>query len=110
VLIAAVALALSGSPATNLRVTVWPQGRGGPARISTLQCPSQTAPCSKLGALTGNPFAPVPPATVCTQIYGGKQEALVTGMFRGRRIWARFSRKNGCEIGRWNRLAFLFEK
>jgi hypothetical protein len=47
---------------------------------------------------------------MCTQIYGGPQEALVTGTFGGRRVWARFSRRNGCEIARWNRIAFLFPK
>jgi hypothetical protein len=60
--------------------------------------------------LSANPFAPTPPATVCTQIYGGPQEALITGTFRGRRVWARFSRRNGCEIARWNRIAFLLGK
>jgi hypothetical protein len=110
VVVTVVALALSGSPAANLRVTVWPQGRDGPARVSTLHCPSSATSCRKLGALPGNPFAPTPPATVCTQIYGGPREALVTGTVRGRRIWARFSRRNGCEIARWDRMAFLFGK
>ena len=54
------------------------------------------------------PFAPTPRAAACTQIYGGPQEALVTGRFRGRLVHAHFSRKNGCEIARWNRVGFLF--
>jgi hypothetical protein len=33
---------------------------------------------------------------------------LVTGRFRGVRIRARFNRRNGCEIARWNRVRFLF--
>ena len=107
---AAVALALSGSPAASLRVTLWPHGRDGTARVSTLRCPSAAPACRRLGALSGNPFAPTPPATVCTQVYGGPQEALVVGTFRGRRICERFSRRNGCEIARWNRIAFLFPK
>ena len=44
----------------------------------------------------------------CTQIYGGPQEALVTGRFRGKLVRVRFSRKDGCEIARWNRVLFLF--
>lgn len=104
---AAVALALSGSPAASLRVTLWPHGRDGAARVSSIRCPAVSPACRRLGILAGNPFAPTPPATVCTQIYGGPQEALVTGTFRGRRVWARFSRRNGCEIARWNRIAFL---
>ena len=109
-LVAAVALALSGSPAADLRVTVWPQGRAGPARVSVLHCPSAGAACRKLGAVPGNPFAPTPAGIACTQIYGGPEEALVVGRFRGRPVWARFHRRDGCGIARWNRVAFLFAK
>ena len=41
---------------------------------------------------------------LCTQIYGGPEVARVTGRFRGNRIWAEFRRRDGCEIGRWERL------
>jgi hypothetical protein len=44
----------------------------------------------------------------CTQIYGGEQEALVTGRFRGKPVRAPFTRKDGCEIARWSRVRFLF--
>ena len=54
------------------------------------------------------PFAPTPLNIVCTQVYGGPQEALVTGRFRGNPVSARFSRKDGCAIVRWNRVRFLF--
>ena len=57
-----------------------------------------------------SPFLPTPPATICTQIYGGPQEAFVRGTFRGRRLSTRFARRNGCEIARWDRVAFLFAK
>ena len=40
-------------------------------------------------------------------IYGGPQVALVTGTLRGVKVWARFRRRDGCEIARWNRVAFL---
>jgi hypothetical protein len=52
-------------------------------------------------------FAPTPKDTACTEIYGGQQTAVVTGTYRGRALRATFSRTNGCEIGRWNRHAFL---
>ena len=54
------------------------------------------------------PFAPVPKGVACTQIYGGPQIAIVSGTFRGRRVWARFSRVDGCQTERWNRVRFLF--
>jgi hypothetical protein len=57
-----------------------------------------------------SPFLPLSPTTVCTQIYGGPQEALVRGTFRRRRVSIRFARRNGCEIARWTRVAFLFAK
>jgi hypothetical protein len=116
-LVAVIALLLAGSPATDLRITVWPQGRSGSAKVWTLRCapaggtlPSAGRACRRLSALTGNPFAPTPPGTMCTQIYGGPEEALVIGSFRGRKVWARFSRVDGCAVDRWNRLSFLFAK
>jgi hypothetical protein len=109
VLVAVIALALIGSPSTNLKITVWEQGRAqSPARVSTLVCPSTSPKCRKLAAFTTNPFAPVPPGIVCTEVYGGPEEALVTGWFRGKKVWARFTLRNGCQIARWNRVAFLF--
>jgi hypothetical protein len=111
-------LACSGSAAadgTSLRITVWPEGRERrAARVRTLRCgpaggtlsrPARA--CRRLTALDA-PFRPVPEDIACTQIYGGPQEARVVGTFRGRRIWVTFRRTDGCEIGRWNRVAFLF--
>jgi hypothetical protein len=63
--------------------------------------------CSRLSALE-EPFRPVPPDAICTQIYGGPSEAFVKGTFRGRRIWTRFSRRDGCHISRWQKHGFLF--
>lgn len=100
---------------TSLQITVWPNGQGHtPKRTYTLTCapvggtlPHRASACTKLAALKV-PFAPTPKQTACTQIYGGPQEALVAGRFRGSLIRARFSRKNGCEIARWWRVRFLF--
>ena len=49
-------------------------------------------------------FAPLPKGIVCTLIYGGPQKARVVGTVGGKRIWATFTRQNGCHIARWNRL------
>ncbi|MER8028719.1 SSI family serine proteinase inhibitor [Streptomyces bauhiniae] len=49
-------------------------------------------------------FAPVPPDSVCTMIDGGPATAHVTGYWAGRPVDAEFSRRNGCEIARWDRL------
>lgn len=100
---------------TSLQITVWPNGEGhGGKRVWTLRCtptagtlPHRAAACRRLATMT-RPFAPTPKNVACTQIYGGPQEALVTGRLRGHPVRARFSRKNGCEIGRWDRVRFLF--
>ena len=99
---------------TSLAITVWSEGRaeGAPARY-TLRCAPASgtvakpaATCRKLTAMT-NPFAPTPRDTVCTDQYGGPQEAVVTGTYKGRKLWIALTARNGCEISRWNRLAFL---
>jgi hypothetical protein len=100
---------------TSLHITVWPHGMGHPGKKEyTLRCapaagtlPKRAAACTKLLPLR-RPFAPTPPGMACTQIYGGPQEALVTGRLRGKLVRAPFGRKNGCEIARWNRVRFLF--
>jgi hypothetical protein len=116
---AAAAACANASPATSstqLTIAVWAKGRDARAdpKKWTLRCepPGGTLPrpgraCSTL-LLNRGALRPVPPGTACTQIYGGPQEALVTGTVRGKRVWARFNRRNGCEISRWSRLAPLF--
>lgn len=84
-----------------------------PTKVWTLTCPDRgTLPqprraCERLAALE-KPFAPTPKSAACTLIYGGPEVATVRGRFRGRTVSARFSRTNGCEIARWNRVRFLF--
>jgi Subtilisin inhibitor-like len=108
--IAAVLLA-----STSLHITVWPAGPGNPGKKEyTLRCtpaagtlPRPGSACTRLLQLR-RPFAPTPPGVACTQIYGGPATAFVTGRFRGELVRARFSRKDGCEVARWNRVRFLF--
>jgi hypothetical protein len=38
---------------------------------------------------------------ICTQIYGGRQRARITGTIGTRQIDRRLKRTNGCEIGDW---------
>ena len=101
------------SPAAELEVTLWPAGMSGPMEGWTLRCepaggtlPAQEQACRRLDELE-DPFAPVPADVACTQIFGGPEVARVEGSYRGDRVDARFTRHNGCEIARWNRLAFL---
>ncbi len=104
----------NASPAgTSLRIAV-SAGSDAPARVTTLRCEPTggtvarpAVACARLLAAGRALFAPTPTSMACTQIYGGPQVALVTGTLRGVKVWARFRRRDGCEIARWNRVAFL---
>jgi hypothetical protein len=87
------------APATELTVTVWPQGRGGPMRERQVECPG-AAVCGDLSAPS---FAPVPGDMACTAIYGGPDVARVTGTLRGEPVDESFSLEDGCQIARWER-------
>ena len=100
----------------DLRITVWPKGREAGKRMLSwrLRCnplggnlPHGDRACYML-AVVSRPLAPVARDQVCTQIYGGPDIAHVVGRFRGRRVDATFRRTDGCEITRWDRIAFLF--
>jgi Subtilisin inhibitor-like len=101
-------------PATELTVTYWADGRDGPAQDATLTCdpaggthPQPEEACAALAA-NADALAPLPADLLCTQIYGGPEEAEVTGTRDGGQVQATFSRQNGCEIDRWDRLAAVF--
>ena len=99
-----------GVSATELRVTLWPDGRSGRAVVATLACdppagnhPRAAAACR---ALSENVDAldPVPADAICTQLFGGPEEAEIEGTLEGRAVRASFNKRNGCEIARWERL------
>lgn len=98
---------------TALTITYWESGAGkgdpdrwalrcDPAR-GTLARPAVA--CRRLAEAGRKVFLPVPDDAVCTEIYGGPQVARVTGTLAGRRVWVTFSRRNGCQISRWDGVA-----
>jgi hypothetical protein len=87
------------APATELTVTVWPEGRDGPMRERRVECPG----AELCGELSVEKLAPVPRTTPCTAIYGGPAVARVTGTLDGEPVDARFGLEDGCEIARWER-------
>jgi hypothetical protein len=102
------------TPSTDLAVTVWPEGRGeGDSSRFTLRCapaagtlPRRATACQRLATMA-SPFAPLRKDLACTQIYGGPQQAVIAGTFRGHRIWTLVKATDGCEIARAKKLAFL---
>jgi len=72
--------------------------------------PDVSGACQKLDRSTTwgkDLFAPVPPGSMCTMVYGGPATAHVTGTWAGRPVDAKFDRTNGCEIARWDALVPL---
>ena len=112
VALTAAAPSSSAAPAVSLRVTFWEDGAGEPDAVWTLRCgpprgslPRPARACRKLATLGARVFAMTPPNAICTEIYGGPQEARVTGRIGQARIWTTVTRTNGCEIERWQRLS-----
>jgi hypothetical protein len=110
------ASAASAAPGpTRLGITVWPEGRqAAESHRYALSCapargtvPHPARACRLLDRLGGAAFAPTPPGTACTDIYGGADQAHVTGLVGGRRVDAHLRLVNGCEIARWNRVRLV---
>ncbi|MCD9199193.1 SSI family serine proteinase inhibitor [Aeromicrobium wangtongii] len=107
----------SGDPsasATSLKIVVTP---AEDAKTSTyrLTCdpaggdhPQAQQACDALAEAGASVFDAVPKDRACTTIYGGPQTASVTGTFDGEKIDATFSRADGCEIERWEKLGTTF--
>jgi hypothetical protein len=95
------------APATNLVVTVDQDGPHGSQRAKTvrLRCPG--AGCALTRRLTVKDFAPPRPDVACNMIYGGPETATVKGTLRGSHIQASFSRTDGCQTSRWERVKAL---
>jgi hypothetical protein len=86
-----------GGKATNYTLVCQ---NGVPAAES--QHPTAAAGCAALKANAAllSP-APRPTDKVCTQQYGGPEEATVTGSVDGKAVEAKFSLRDGCEIAQW---------
>jgi hypothetical protein len=96
----------AGAPATNLLVSVDPDGHGSAAAKTTrVRCPG--AGCQLTERLGAKDFAPTPVEQACSMIYGGPETATVEGTLRGHAIRARFSRTDGCQTSRWQRVQRL---
>ena len=104
----------SARPTADLQIEISIKGSEAPTHVWTLRCPDGggTLPdaaeaCRKLGEVD-DPFAPPPRGTACTQVYGGREIAHVSGTYNGQPVDTDFSRGDGCEIERWNKVGFLF--
>lgn len=78
------------------------------ANSTTGTHPNSKAICAAIARQGIRLFAPVPADTACTEIYGGPATATITGTVKGSKIYAKFSRTNGCQIARWENASALF--
>ena len=77
-----------------------------PAEGSTVIDPEGA--CAALAKHGDKVFFELPdPNRLCTQQYGGPQQAHVTGTFNGREVNKHFSLTDGCKISEWNAMAAL---
>lgn len=104
-------LDLAPAEGTTLTVTFQADEKSAPV-VMKLTCdptggdhPRAAEACDSLATAKQSgedPFAKPAPDEICTYIYGGPQTATVVGNWNGENVNAKFSRSNGCEIGRWN--------
>ena len=106
--------ALGGTSAdTSLRITYWEDSANASSSVTwTLRCdPARgtfsrpARACARLAAVGMKPFAPLPKNVVCTEIYGGPQRARIVGVVGGKHVWSTFTRADGCQIDRWQRIS-----
>lgn len=88
------------SPPTTWRLECEPAGGDHP---------DAAAACAAIKA-AANPFEPVPADMACTEIYGGPGVATVSGVRQGKRVEARYTRTNGCEISRWDAIGAVIPR
>ena len=99
---------------TSLKISFWPEGRAASTPQQwTLRCdpaggslPKAAEACTRLKAMR-NPLARVRRSLLCTQVYGGPQQAAIVGTYLGQRVLVSLAMTNGCQIARFKKLGFL---
>jgi hypothetical protein len=106
--LALVALALAGcgggedaaAPATSLTVREY-DGEALTDTI-TLDCSAPGGACERVVALL--PRLAPDPGEVCTQVFGGPERRVVSGVVEGRPVDIEITRTDGCQIARYDLL------
>lgn len=95
----------------NLTVTVDGDGTKGAEKPKELKLdcakPTDSQACGAAAGVSAADLRATGGDTACTQIYGGPEEATIKGTIRGEDVDATFTRTDGCEISRWDRVKAL---
>ena len=104
------------NPSPQIALSVQVDVGDGAVVKHTLRCsptsgnhPNRWAACKVLLAGGVAVLKPVPSDAMCTQVYGGAQKAVVTGTWNGKKVSAKFTRTDGCQISRWDAVKALFK-
>jgi len=84
------------------------KGAGQPRQLE-LECkaPTDSQACGAAAGVSAADLRETGDDVACTQIYGGPEEATIKGTIRGEDVDATFTRADGCEIARWDKVKDL---
>lgn len=94
----------------SLRI-IYKANQDAKKEIYSLRCEPNSIRVSKKCARllkVSSPFDSIELDKICSQIFGGTEIARIKGYWRGNKVDSIFSKSNGCEIDRWNKIRFLF--
>jgi len=97
----------------NFVVTVDADGDSGDAPKElqvTCKAPTDSDVCGAAAGVAPADLAEPKADVACTQIFGGPETATIKGTLRGEPVDASFSRSDGCEVARWDKLKPLFDQ
>ena len=84
------------------------KGAGKPrSSSSSATSPTDSQACGAAAGVSAADLRETGGDVACTQIYGGPEEATIKGTIRGEDVDATFTRSDGCEIARWDKVKDL---
>ena len=103
----------SSDQLADLVVTVDADGaEGQPAKELQVSCkePTDSDACGAAAGISPADLEPTADDVACTQQFGGPETATIKGTIRGQDVDASFSRSDGCEIARWDKVKPLLDQ
>ena len=106
---------MSSASSKSSLVVTYKETPASPAQKWTLKCnpaggtmKNSKTVCGKL-TLIPSAFTKPSRTEMCAQIFESAEVATVSGTWNGKKVFARFSKSDGCEQKRWKDIAFLIQ-